>query len=139
MIQNGSRVSPNERPHDIHVNGQPLERNGREKRQRAMGGAPMLRPPLSQFETLMEWAESRAVVVPPYLRNDFIAASVAPTSTTVMPQAKPSPGNDDDDSECGDEQLGLSPLKPHDDDEVGDEYPYNDEWQSEPGGDEYFM
>ena len=56
-----------------------------------------------------------------------------------MPQAKPSPGNDDDDSECGDEQLGLSPLKPHDDDEVGDEYPYNDEWQSEPGGDEYFM
>ena len=74
-----------------------------------------------------------------YLRNDFIAASVAPTSTTVMPQAKPSPGNDDDDSECGDEQLGLSPLKPHDDDEVGDEYPYNDEWQSEPGGDEYFM
>ena len=79
----------------------------------------MLRPPLSQFESLMKWAESRSVIVPPYLCSDFIAASVAPTK--VMSQAKPSPDAYQchaDDSECsGDEQLDLSPLRPQDDDD----------------------
>ena len=121
VIHNGSSVTPNERRHDFYM--QPLalgpNTNGRRMRQRLTGGSPMLRPPLSQFESLMKWAESRSVIVPPYLCSDFIAASVAPTK--AMSQAKPSPDAFQchaDDSECsGDEQLDLSPLRPQDDDD----------------------
>ena len=81
--------------------------NGRRLRQRASGGTATLRAPVSQFEQLLKWAESRAQsfgVSPPYAREGFVPAQVAHQSRTS------SSGDDTAHDEVLQDTLELPPL-----------------------------
>ena len=105
LVQNGVHMS-NELRCDRLVSN-PQCANGRRLRQRASGGTAMLRAPISQFEQLLKWAESRAQsfgVSPPYAHEGFVPAQVVHQSRTS------SSGDDTVHDEVLQDTLELPPL-----------------------------
>ena len=79
--------------------------------------------PVSQFESLLQWAETYARtkhgIVPPYLKEGFAAVSVLPQLEPARKDEVVHEGSDE--SECDNEELGLSPLRPQEPQSGSDE------------------